>query len=359
MAELKMINSTAAPEIAVIVPVHNTEKYIGECLHSIQSQTFANFICVVVNDGSTDSSGNIAHSIADKDKRFVVFDRTNGGVSAARNFALDYLSQMNDPVKYVCFVDSDDVVGPDFVHDFVSQMEAHQADYAECGISAWYADGFKNAKPFAELSNECIKHDDIALHLFASGRFKDGDATIYRGLCNKCIRLDKIGNVRFDQSLNFCEDLNFILTLYPKLGSEVLIRKVSYLYRMRGSSATGKDEFMVERIQSDIKVYRRILDLSEDVNFKSILASALLNQLYCTWRDSPTNSPENTAWLFAVLKENYIVYGKLCTKVVKRKLRKIRLGYRFNKYYLHLRLKSSERRHKRKHIKRLEHAKFD
>ena len=88
---------------SIITPVYNAEKYIEKCIESIQDQTFSNFELLLVNDGSSDNSGELCDSYAVKDSRIQVFHKRNGGVSSARNFALDKAKG-----KYIIFLDSDD-----------------------------------------------------------------------------------------------------------------------------------------------------------------------------------------------------------------------------------------------------------
>ena len=89
--------------ISIIVPVYNVEKYIERCIESIIGQDFQNWELLLVNDGSTDSSGDLCNIYAAKDKRIKVYHKINGGVSSARNYALDVCSG-----DYITFLDSDD-----------------------------------------------------------------------------------------------------------------------------------------------------------------------------------------------------------------------------------------------------------
>lgn len=91
------------PKISVIVPVYNTEKYLDRCIQSILAQTYTDFELLLINDGSTDSSGAICDKYAKQDVRVRVFHKENGGVSSARNKGLD-----NAQGEWVSFVDSDD-----------------------------------------------------------------------------------------------------------------------------------------------------------------------------------------------------------------------------------------------------------
>ncbi|NCB34327.1 MAG: glycosyltransferase, partial [Erysipelotrichia bacterium] len=111
------------PEISVIVPVYNVENWLEECLNSIAAQTFSGYQVLLVNDGSTDGSLKILKQWETKDSRFKVITRENGGLSAARNTGL-VLSEN----KYVVFVDSDDVIAPDYLKHLYEAAVNSQAD---------------------------------------------------------------------------------------------------------------------------------------------------------------------------------------------------------------------------------------
>ena len=98
------------PKISVIVPVYNTEKYLQRCIDSILLQSFTDFELLLIDDGSTDSSGTICDKYAEQDSRIRVFHKANGGASSARNIGLD-----NAIGEWVCFVDSDDSLTRDAV----------------------------------------------------------------------------------------------------------------------------------------------------------------------------------------------------------------------------------------------------
>lgn len=101
------------PIVSIIVPVYNTELYLYKCLESIRTQDFIDFEAIVVNDGSSDNSQEIINEYTQKDNRFVSIEKSNGGISSARNIGL--LGAKGD---YICFVDSDDWIG----HKFISNL---------------------------------------------------------------------------------------------------------------------------------------------------------------------------------------------------------------------------------------------
>lgn len=91
------------PAISIIVPVHNLEAYLRKCLDSILSQTFADFEVIVVNDGSTDKSGEICNAYAKQDARMKVIHQENGGVSSTRNAGIAQAEG-----DFIGFIDGDD-----------------------------------------------------------------------------------------------------------------------------------------------------------------------------------------------------------------------------------------------------------
>lgn len=118
--------------ITVIVPLYNCEKYIKECIESILNNTYRNLEVIVVNDGSTDNSLEVANSI--KDERLKVVSQSNGGLSAARNTGLEFANG-----EYINFIDADDVVAPNFYEMLVNAIsKSFITDIAECKIARFY-----------------------------------------------------------------------------------------------------------------------------------------------------------------------------------------------------------------------------
>ena len=93
------------PEISVIVPVYKVEHFLDRCIDSIKKQSFVDFECILVDDGSPDNCGTICDKAAREDKRFKVIHKENGGLSSARNAALEIVEG-----NYICFVDSADLL---------------------------------------------------------------------------------------------------------------------------------------------------------------------------------------------------------------------------------------------------------
>lgn len=111
------------PLISIVIPVYNVEKYLAKCLESVMAQTYRNFEAVLVDDGSTDRSGEVCEEYAGRDGRFKAFHKENGGLSDARNYGVERASG-----ELVSFVDSDDYVAPDYLEYLWHLMEKHGCD---------------------------------------------------------------------------------------------------------------------------------------------------------------------------------------------------------------------------------------
>ena len=110
------------PLISVIVAAYKIEQYLGTCIESIQKQTYSNLEIIIVNDGSPDHCHEIAASYAEKDKRIIVLDKENGGLSDARNAGLDIAKG-----EYIVIVDGDDSISPEMIQVMYDKLSEQQA----------------------------------------------------------------------------------------------------------------------------------------------------------------------------------------------------------------------------------------
>ncbi len=125
---------TAEPLVSVVVPAYNAERCLDRCLKSLVDQTHRNLEIIVVDDGSTDSTGGLCDAWAAKDGRVRVIHKPNGGLSSARNAGMRVAKG-----KYVGFVDSDDYVDAEMFGDLAKALEEHpKSDVAKCGVSVEY-----------------------------------------------------------------------------------------------------------------------------------------------------------------------------------------------------------------------------
>lgn len=115
------------PQISIIVPVYNAEKFLPQCLESLLAQTFQDIEMILVNDGSTDSSLEICEKYAKIDHRITILSKDNEGVAKARRDGI-----MKASAEYISFIDSDDYYEPDFCEKMFSRIRKTDADLVEC-----------------------------------------------------------------------------------------------------------------------------------------------------------------------------------------------------------------------------------
>ncbi len=121
--------------ISVIIPIYNVTAYLPQCLDSVLSQSYSNLQVILIDDGSTDSSGAICDEYAERDSRIVVIHQKNGGAAAAKNAGLRVATG-----KYLSFVDSDDYLEPDAYAHMVAQLEDTKADVFQCAFCDVFPD---------------------------------------------------------------------------------------------------------------------------------------------------------------------------------------------------------------------------
>lgn len=136
------------PLISVIVPVFKVEKYIHKCIDSILSQTFNDFELFLVDDGSPDNCGKICDEYAEKDSRIIVIHKENGGLSDARNAALNRVNG-----EYITFIDSDDYVSAYHLETMFNALEITGADIALANITSFNDEEYDDSlyKPTTEM----------------------------------------------------------------------------------------------------------------------------------------------------------------------------------------------------------------
>lgn len=138
-------------DISIIIPIYNVEKYLTVCIDSLKNQGGLRMEIILVNDGSTDLSGEIADEYAKKEGRIKVIHQENGGASAARNVGLDIATG-----EYIAFLDSDDWIKDESLSLLYDEAVKHHADVVMGNMWLCHQDGSMD-KPFKCISNGSIK----------------------------------------------------------------------------------------------------------------------------------------------------------------------------------------------------------
>lgn len=222
--------NVGTPLVSVIVPVYNVEKYLPRCLNSLIKQTYENLEILLVDDGSVDSSGDICDAYAANDSRIRVFHIKNGGVSNARNIALENMTG-----KYVTFVDSDDWINDNWVKIAIDNVIDKDA---ELFLSNIIRLSNTSRKQWIHWENfhKCIDNID-----FLKRSFKSGFPCWAIG--GKLWVAEYWKQVRFNCDLVMDEDLDvFWHKLIRYISGVVYNAEAEYNYFIReGSAVTSKD----------------------------------------------------------------------------------------------------------------------
>ena len=231
------------PKISVIVPVYNVREYLKACVDSVRAQTLQDWELLLVNDGSTDGSGELCRALALPDERIRVLDQPNGGVSAARNTGLDASGG-----EYVTFLDGDDGLYPDHLETLCSLAARTGADVAASGMELVYDDSAKNRK--LRLSPGLYGTIEEILQAYLLD-----PAQIYGG-CNKLFRRDVIASARFS-AYTRAEDALFCVEVLCRSRSYAVSDAVGYRYYRRADSVTQRapEERSVDQVRAWTKIY--------------------------------------------------------------------------------------------------------
>ena len=238
-------------KISIIIPVYNVETYLQDCLNSIISQTYPHLEILLIDDGSTDSSGKICDQFARVDDRIRVFHIKNAGVSNARNVGIE-----NSTGDYISFIDSDDIIHSDFYNIQIKYLLQSSADTISVLIEK-VPENFKISDindSFISLENKYLTNLEV-LDCVQNPDFLWVGYPVNKLYSAKII---KDNNIRFDVNLKFCEESVFNCRYFEKSKSVVLNLSRLYFYRIRKTSATNSLK------QSEkLKSMQTILSLSQ------------------------------------------------------------------------------------------------
>lgn len=222
-------------EIAVVIPVYNTAKYLNECFDSLAGQTYRHFTAFVVEDGSEDESPEICDAWAAKDPRFQVVHQPNGGVSAARNAALDRIEE-DGRFDWILFFDSDDRLAPTALQTIAQTAVSLQADMLAFGVERFTRSGAV-AVPVKKPHAPMVLDQEGALAFnFNVDFMAQSSPAGERFIGNTLFSAKLVQGLRFDARLRIGEDQDYKIRAFGRLRRFVAISDVLYLYRMRKSS---------------------------------------------------------------------------------------------------------------------------
>lgn len=233
--------------ISIIVPVFNVEDYIETCVNSILSQTYTKFEIILVNDGSTDKSGEICNQFALKDRRIKVIHQVNKGVSAARNSGIRVANG-----EYICFVDSDDKLQKDFLKGFELNYDISIQGYL-----------LQEGEKKIPISYRELESFDNVAKVYC---LNDIHSAPFSKLCKT--EIINRNNIHFPEGISFSEDTIFFLQYIKFCKSIHVSKSCNYVYYKREGSLTAKQYDVKILMQKEEILFSLYDDLFADKTFK-------------------------------------------------------------------------------------------
>ena len=256
--------------ISIIIPVYNVEKYLKQCLNSIINQTYNNLEIILIDDGSTDNSGNICDYYSKIDNRIYVIHKENEGQSIARNLGIKLAKG-----EYIGFLDSDDWIEEDMYSFLFENIEKHKADIISCSLFFEYQS--KTIVPRKENDNIIIfdkNNKNNLVRNFLLHKIYDG------AVWNKLYKRKLFNNIIFPIN-QYYEDNFIVFDLLNAAKKIILTNKVFYHYRQHDNSTTKS--FSPKKYIDDMKAIKHNIKVIKK-NYPEFIKLAEQEKLLCYFK---------------------------------------------------------------------------
>ncbi|MCB5539779.1 glycosyltransferase family 2 protein [[Ruminococcus] lactaris] len=242
--------SKQASKISIIIPAYNCETTIERCILGITKGTYNNIEVIVVDNGSEDSTKEIANKLADKDDRIIVIHQNNQGPAGSRDTGLK-----NATGDYIAYCDSDDWFEPDCLESLMDFLTRYNADIAVCR---------------SQIPGKIIDYNPFEVQVWD----KDGaiDAFLEHKklngvLWNKLIRRELFDGIEFDKTLWYWEDLAVVWKIMKRVNRVVRFNEAKYNFYVHPESMCAK-KYSPNRIYSSLKVWNKIVEDCSDAGME-------------------------------------------------------------------------------------------
>ena len=252
------------PKVRFIITSYNIAPYLSRCLDSVKCQTYKELQIIIIDDGSTDQTGLIADSFAEKDKRFHVIHKENRGVSAARKTGLDQASG-----KYIGFVDGDDYIEPEMYEKLVGLAVKYDADIAHCGYQMVFPDRVDLYHGTGELR---IQDSHTAVKDLLEGTM------VEPGLVNKLYRHDLFKGIEYDSEIVINEDLLLNFLLFHRVYRSVFLDEPLYHYMVRKNSASTS-KWNEHKVMDPVRVLEKMRREEKNQELRALINNRYIYQL--------------------------------------------------------------------------------
>lgn len=242
------------PLITVIVPIYNMDRRMRKCLNSILAQTFQDFECLLIDDGSKDGSPAICDEFAAKDVRFKAFHKPNGGLSDARNYGLERAQS-----DYTIFFDPDDWVDADCLKDMYAKALESDADMVMCDL--YYNDPYRQS--YCKQEPTSLDHNDVLKDLIIG--------KVYGFTVTKFLRrsLYQRYDLHYPVSMYGCED-QYTMCKLLKNDIKIAYLPKAYYHYMHYGNQTQSRRYDEMTYQHDLLIRQAFCDLLSDTAYQQL-----------------------------------------------------------------------------------------
>lgn len=287
-------------KFSVIIPIYNTDSRLHRCIESIMNQTFDDFECLLVDDGSEKVTADILDSYAEQDSRFIVFHKKNGGVSSARNYGIEHAKG-----DWLVFVDSDDYI----VSQHLEKLMSATSDDVDIVMT-----GFEDVRPggswFHKYESKIYIGKDGLRELFFNTDFLQHQIPWDRAYRNKFTKTPKY-SLRYDIHLSLGEDRLFCYEYLKDCKGIVTISDITYIHDAMDMNSLTYKKYSSEINAYKYKVFKRVFAEMKGV---FLLGNNDIN-FFCEYLEG----------LYSLLINSYKVEGKMCKFHSTRVLHKLKL----------------------------------
>lgn len=315
-------------KVGIVVPVYNSSPYLDECLESIFSQSYRNFVIYAVNDGSTDDSLTILKKWQEKDSRLKVLSQKNGGVSSARNAALREISSEEEGIDYLLFIDSDDKIVSDCLKICIENIKD-----SDILVYSFFKFSINETKAVLNpiSSSMTLDLEQFCDRYFHLNKWSRNISTDFF-LCNKFFTYKLVKNVFFNPDLKIAEDIDFMIKILPSIQTAELIPDTLYLYRVGDGSLSHSEKSI--GITDELKMYQKHLKVqSYPIAVKKGIQHKYLQKLWATTQNT-LNAPctiEFKREFYKQLKKEMLTSLDFpLTNKEKKRIKILRLGFSLN-----------------------------
>lgn len=253
------------PLVSIIVPCYNQAQYLNECLESVHNQTYYNWECIIINDGSTDNAEEVSKEWVKRDFRFKYLYQENGGLSSARNLGLN-----NAKGDFIQFLDADDAIDVKKIFSSISAVDNYKIpSVVVTNFKMFQFDKFDTLKPYCELKAEYLSFDQILY-----GWDFEFSIPIHCGLFSSSL----FENFRFPVQIKAKEDWIMWLFIFQKKVNAIFLDETLVFYRSHAASMTKDNKHMLQNTLKALDCLDEVIGAQKYKSYLLYFLKSKINQ---------------------------------------------------------------------------------